>query len=452
MSQHFGVSKVSAAILTIATGLLLATSGVAHGQDDAGSTLYKTEFDGAPAMTGWTLAGLWAVDATPEGFQGGAAKSLPSSLNYNDGVDFDNGMKNSGSAKSPAIDISGTTNPQLKFWCNFQTEHWSNFNFDKRFVKIYASGSEIPILTLQVVGGELKDAAAACSAMGTWHEHTVQLDPKWGSISIEFFFDTVDSAYNNFAGWAVDDLRIVNSQGGSDSSAVSAGASSLVTILSADFDSEASVAGWYFDLAGEGQPQWAVDATPAAIPGGAAFSLPNSLNYNNGVNYDNGKVNSGAAKSPGIVLTGYVNTVLKFQCNCDTENATTFDKRFVRIYSNASPIPVLTVQLATTESVPLAGACASMGTWHEHEIALDSAWGLITVEFFFDTVDAAYNNFAGWAIDDVKVLGAVPVVVPTEIAGSTEVPSGSGGGGSCGCMGLEAVLLLAILAAARRRR
>ncbi len=446
MSHLFANQKVATIVLSLVTGFLFAVQGVAYPQEKENvkvpGVVYKTDFDDVSAMTGWVLGGMWAADATPEGFPGGAAKSLPSSLNYNDGVDYDNGFANSGSAKSPAIDIADATNPQLKFWCDYQTE--SGLSYDKRFVKIYANGTEMPIQSHQLSGGEVGSAPNSCGAMGTWHQHTIALDPKWGSIRIEFLFDTMDAVLNKFAGWAVDDVMV--------SSVIPVDESSLTILFSSDFDSDSSIAGWYFDSADMGQPQWAVDATPATFPGGAAASLPNSLNYNNGVDYNNGKVNSGVAKSPGIILTGATTTLLKFQCNYETEKGTIYDKRSVKIYSNADPIPVMFLSLM--------GACGAMGTWHEHTIALDPAWGLIAIEFFFDTVDAVLNNFAGWAIDDVKVLGAPPLVVPTKIAttpaetvevvGSTE--AFSGGGGSCGCVGLEAIFLLAILAAARRRR
>src|SRR6185503_9418062 len=65
---------------------------------------------------------------------------------------------------------------------------------------------------------------------------------------------------------------------------------------------------------------WANDGTPSSVPGGAAHTGPNSLNYNNGTNYDSpGSSNAGPAFSPVIPLAGLANPTLSFWCNFHTQ-------------------------------------------------------------------------------------------------------------------------------------
>ncbi|MBI2930196.1 MAG: hypothetical protein HYY16_00975 [Planctomycetes bacterium] len=44
--------------------------------------------------------------------------------------------------------------------------------------------------------------------MGTWHTHTLPLNPAWGNIQVQFQFETIDEVDNDFAGWFIDDVRI----------------------------------------------------------------------------------------------------------------------------------------------------------------------------------------------------------------------------------------------------
>jgi hypothetical protein len=181
---------------------------------------------------------------------------------------------------------------------------------------------------------------------------------------------------------------------------------------------------------------WANDASPATFPGGIASSGANSLNYNDGVDYDNGAINAGVAMSPSINLAGYTTPTLKFKCNFETENVAGYDVRKLRIYTVGVTTPVLDTQLLTTNVSSLVGDCSASGTWHEHTINLDPAWGTITVEFFFDTVDSYTNNKAGWAVDDLKVEGVGSSTAGSggSVAGSSEASGsgGGGGGGKCG--------------------
>jgi len=186
------------------------SSGGGTSAGGSSTTVYSSNFDDTAATTGWTLGGTevaWAADATPASFPGGAYKSGPSSLNYNDGTDYDNGQTNSGAAQSLVINLTNYAETVLKFQCNYQTET-AGPQFDKRIVKVYSGSGTTPVLSAQVASTGGSAAAGPCAAMGTWHEHTIVLDPGWGGITIEFLFDTVDNYDNNKAGWAIDDLSV----------------------------------------------------------------------------------------------------------------------------------------------------------------------------------------------------------------------------------------------------
>jgi hypothetical protein len=173
----------------------------------------SNSFSAPGALSNWTLvvpqgtAPLWAVDATPAAVPGGAAHSAPSSLNYNDGVDYDNGASNSGSATSPWIDVSALTAPRLRFYCNFETETPFPLARDVRRVRISSDGFATDRLNEQLSVNPGAATLGPCAA-GAWHEHRAPLDPAWVAVQVRFEFDTVNNLLNTFSGWFVDDFEV----------------------------------------------------------------------------------------------------------------------------------------------------------------------------------------------------------------------------------------------------
>lgn len=186
---------------------------------------YTQDFNSTPAD--WTfdspVGGVsWAVDATPSTFPNRVSRS-GNSLNYNNGTDYSG--NNKGKATSPAISLSGLTNPVLKFWCNYHTET-RGIDFDKRTLQILNSDGTQILATWQMgtegytfdpAGGYVGQGTGPCKdayldefdqPINTWHQHKIYLDPAWGTIRVRFIFDSVDDRRNNYSGWAIDDLTV----------------------------------------------------------------------------------------------------------------------------------------------------------------------------------------------------------------------------------------------------
>ena len=164
------------------------------------TVIYSTDFSDAQ---GWTLTSsappvVWAVDNTPASVLGSPSwHSAPSSLNYNNGVDYFSGTTgNYGTAISPPIDLSvASGNLNLGFWCNYSTEG-GPCGWDARILIIHGSNGQCFTFT-------------QCGPPGQWHFHSFPLDPQWGTIQLWFSFDTGDYTQNWYAGWFIDDLEVV---------------------------------------------------------------------------------------------------------------------------------------------------------------------------------------------------------------------------------------------------
>ena len=170
-----------------------ATSGLGL---QAQTVLYATDF---PDDQGWTLTSsfppvVWAVDGTPIG-----GLSAPFSLNFNNGSNLI--PYGDGTATSPPIDLSAATgDTYLNFWCYYATEGGPACGFDLRGVHILDSLNQTVFFQCWWW--------VECGSMGQWHFHSIPLQEQWGTIRVEFIFDTVDSQWNGGAGWFIDDLEV----------------------------------------------------------------------------------------------------------------------------------------------------------------------------------------------------------------------------------------------------
>ncbi|SVE03774.1 uncharacterized protein METZ01_LOCUS456628, partial [marine metagenome] len=105
-----------------------------------------------------------------------------------------------GWADSPYITISGSSNPYLSFYCNYDTDTEGK-KTDQRWVRIYRDFILVYVEQLYTTGG-------TCSEMGKWHRHLIPLKKEWGDIMVQFFFHSVDTIENNHGGWFIDDFEV----------------------------------------------------------------------------------------------------------------------------------------------------------------------------------------------------------------------------------------------------
>ncbi len=430
-------------------------------------TIFESSFDDPATLASWNLGGAnvaWNSDDTPSTFPGGSFVSGPNSLNYNNDVDYDdNGQGNSAAALSPAFDLTDYTNTTMTFQCNYDSE--DETNYDIRRIRIFGTGASSALVDEQLGTATPSALFGACGSTGSWHQHTLTLDPNWGTITVEFYFDSVDGMYNNTSGWAIDDVKVTgidpnsvvtgpgnangngtngngtngNGTNGNGTTNGNGDANAVVTVnlYEQNFDTP-TTSEW--TLGGAADLKWDADGAPTTVVNADAFvSGPNSLNYNNGTNYDNGLANSADAVSPEINITEALAATLTFQCNFHVEAGAadaTFtygDWRTLRIKSIGAQAPVLEEKLGSTNASVLVGDCAEMGTWHTHSIQLDPAWGTIAIEFGFDSNDDYDNDYAGWFIDDLVISADVTNGGKGEVAGSVQnAPAAGGSGSNCG--------------------
>jgi prepilin-type N-terminal cleavage/methylation domain-containing protein len=139
-------------------------------------------------------------------------------------------------------------------------------------------------------------------------------------------------------------------------------------------------------------------------------------------NYDTGGTNSGSVVSPDINLNSAPSATLRFWSWYETEDeARRWDKKFVEISTNGG-----------TNWTRLSQITGASQIWRRISINLSSYIGhTVKIRFRFDTIDALYNNYEGWYIDDVKITADFPInestlLVRIKEAASLRFINGSG--------------------------
>ena len=325
---------------------------------------------------GWQFFGgkegvAWAIDATaadPGKFAG------KTSLNFNDGVDYHptSGTKVSGYALSPVIDLTALaadTAVSLVYRSWHETE--AENNYDRRYAEASALAftSDVKQLFETNVG-----------AMKGWKISSLDLTAYAGKkVRLRFRFDSIDSAYNKYKGWFVDDAS--------------------VAVLPAPVFADGIICAkdnWTYANA-TAPVIWDVDATPAS-PG--YYSADCSLNFNDGTDIalGNQKVH-GTATSKIFTATKPADQTQKlyldFMSYLGVEGNVNYD-----------------VTTVTAKQVGGAGSVtyklpkgAALNTWVQQSIDISSLHGKkVRVIFSFDSIDGAVNvGKKGPFIDDVIV-------------------------------------------------
>ncbi|NOZ79559.1 MAG: PQQ-binding-like beta-propeller repeat protein [Acidobacteria bacterium] len=181
----------------------------------AGNTTWTEDFESG--STGWTASGgLWhEVNST--GCVSPPATSGTHAWYYgqDSSCDYDTGATTTGTLTSPTI--SGVTSSSL-----LSFEYW-------RQVESYSSGGyDITKVDVSYDGGTTwnqvwyKDCADASGAAWTASGDIALSPPSSPSdMIIRFTFDSVDSYYNTYVGWLIDDVSVTNLSGSTCSSGTS---------------------------------------------------------------------------------------------------------------------------------------------------------------------------------------------------------------------------------------
>lgn len=183
--------------------VLLAHSATAQ-------VLYQTSFDDG---SGWALEPPldgnpgWKVDALPASTPFGAFRSPPSSLNYNNDVDYEFATASQLELKavSPWIDVSAATGiPVVTLWCNNRTEEGACDVVHELFrVLVTATSGEC------FAWSEPQGKCATSEGWPDWHRHSLAMFSNPGMV--QAVFDTrVDSIANSTEGLFIDDFAITN--------------------------------------------------------------------------------------------------------------------------------------------------------------------------------------------------------------------------------------------------
>jgi hypothetical protein len=198
-------------------------------------------------------------------------------------------------------------------------------------------------------------------------------------------------------------------------------------IFSEDF--EGGLGGFEIDnSAGAGNGLWHLSSACASVVTG--HSRPQTLYYgqDDTCTYANGLNNEGVARSPSISLPTTAGVAVEFNYFLGTEGGGFYDQASLAVSVNGGPFQIVESNFSAL-FVPVElrgmrirdGAVSSGGTalvenssgWEHGSVDLAPLLeGLetatIQLEFRFATIDDVANDFAGFYVDDVRVLGRVP--------------------------------------------
>ncbi|MBN1270329.1 MAG: immune inhibitor A, partial [Kiritimatiellae bacterium] len=295
----------------------------------------------------WTAEGLWHQSTA-------RADSPTHSWVYNDGTDYDTGVRNSGALTTPWIDLSAVASATLSFESWYRTED-TGTTWDRKVVYVTTDGTNWTQV-LQVSGPDQQ-----------WTSWSCDLTPYCGGqVKIKFFLDSLDSLYNAYEGWYVDDVEVKTVAG-----------------LGGDI---------FFEDVESGTNNWVAGGL-WHVASDLSSSPSHSWAYNDGVDYDTGVANSGSLVSPWIDLTPAAGATLTFKSWYETEDmGTTWDRKLVYVTTDGTN---------WTQILQVSGPNKQ---WVTQTYDLNAYAGeKIKLKFYFDTGDAVYNGYAGWYVDDISV-------------------------------------------------
>ena len=159
-----------------------------------GKPVFQDDMENGPGE--WTVAGIDAL------WHLSTRRSHSPETAWYYGIDgqwnYDTGGTNTGVLVSPVIELGAAKEALLVFW------EWSQVEqspaFDRTRVQVSTDGQTWTTVF------------ESHGTNDTWQRRTVDLTPylgKAGKIQVRFWFDTVDSRFNKFEGWYIDDVQVL---------------------------------------------------------------------------------------------------------------------------------------------------------------------------------------------------------------------------------------------------
>jgi hypothetical protein len=177
------------------------SSNVALSLDTGGPGASNTLFfdDMESGAGNWTVSGLWHLQANSACVAPPYQSSVTAmafnqevTCNYSTGAQAAGALTMSGDVAIPALALAA----ELTWFDYIETETFAGF--DRYQVQVSTNG-----------GGAWSVLLDGFAADAVWNQETIDLSAFIGnSIRIRFVFDSIDSQFNTFDGWYVDDVRI----------------------------------------------------------------------------------------------------------------------------------------------------------------------------------------------------------------------------------------------------
>jgi hypothetical protein len=353
----------------------------------------ETDIGGNPAATLWHGENECSAGVPVSASFGTNAAA------YNQGdvgnFTYNTGAANEGAIETPLIVPAGGC-LSLSFDYTKDTEGGGTNTFDQCFVESKPVGGAWGV-ELQVPGISPCGTPTSVTGLGLANV------PTGSSFQQRFFFDSVDSVSNNYAGWYVDNVVITETAGGGTFSPLfteNFEGAGLGIFVETDIAGTSVATLWH----GEGSCDVGVSLAAVMQTKAAAYNQGDIGLYN----FDTGGPNEGAIESPALPIGAPIGTLrLTFDYSKDTENSLAFDQCFVEVspgagggWSMVNQLPAALVDCASSPTSYQVGPCSSLN-------ALVPAGGG-KFRFFFDTVDGVANTGHGWYVDNVLLEGAAP--------------------------------------------
>ena len=347
-------------------------------------------------VNGWSSDGLWHYETY-------RSNSPVSSWAYNTGspdYTFDTGARNYGSLTSPTINLSTFNSATLAFRYFYRTETTST-SYDRRWIQIGEDG----IFTNYVqLSGD---------PMSVWNEYAVDLSSYAGSsnIQIRFFFDTIDSIYNNYEGWYIDDVAVFGDGSGENLPPV-ADAGGNQTVSDADNTGGENIT---LDGSGSYDPDGNIDSYEwYEISGVTPVSL-----------------GSGEVLNPDFSVGNYTVMLVVM----DDEGATTIDEVNITVTPNQPPMAYAGEDQTVYDSDGIAGEEVILYGYESHdpdgyELVYEWKEGDITLSYepYFShnyfagvhTITLTVTDIGGATHSDVVIVTVIVNQLPIADAGEDQ--------------------------------